>query len=379
MKKVIYYIWYKIIGFPFRLLPLKNNRIVLENYFGKGYGDNSKYIANELLKNLKKYDLIWLVKGNYYEDIPKEIKQIKRGTLSELYYISTAKIWIDNSRKPLGTTKRKGQFYIQTWHGCLALKKIEYDAIDKLSDDYKAVIKNDNKMIDLMLSNSNFCDEMYKRAFKYNGKILKYGSPRNDILINRTSEFKEKIQKKYLIEDNNILLYAPTFRNSYEYNPYDIDFDLLKEKLEEKTGTNWKILIKLHPNISNNSKKYINSKDCIDASSYPDIQELICACDLLITDYSSTMFETMIANKPVIIYANDIDSYADERGFYFKFDELPFPLTRNNKELLNYIENNNIKDIPNNYIEFNKKIGLKETGQASKKVVEEILKEVESK
>lgn len=137
MKHLIGYIWYKYIGFLFRLLPIKKNRIVMSNLLGKGYGDNPKYIANELLSR-KDVDLeiVWLVKDKYYDDIPREIKQVKRGTIKELYYLSTAKIWVDNSRKHIGVTKRKSQYYIQTWHGDLFIKMLEKDVEESLPKMY---------------------------------------------------------------------------------------------------------------------------------------------------------------------------------------------------------------------------------------------------
>ena len=92
------------------------------------------------------------------------------------------------------------------------------------------------------------------------------------------------------------------------------------------------------------------------------------AADFIITDYSSVMFEGMIADKSVIIYANDIEKYNKERGMYFEFDELPFPLARNNKELKDIIKNNDLNEMKKNYDSFKKKVGLVEEGVASKKV-----------
>ena len=108
-----------------------------------------------------------------------------------------------------------------------------------------------------------------------------------------------------------------------------------------------------------NSKELLNiDENIIDATKYSDVQELICASDLLITDYSSIMFEAMIADKPVIVYANDINDYKEERGYYYSFDELPFPLTTNNDELMKDINNNDLEKIKEKYIEFANKVRL---------------------
>lgn len=361
----------------FRIFPIKKNKIVFVNFSGKGFGDNAKYIYNELNKQNEKYDFVWLVRGDNYKDIPTNIRTVKIFSILSFYELATAKIWINNSRFDQFVVKRKNQFYIQTWHGGLALKKIEYDAEDKLSQYYKKVMKNDNKMIDLMISNSTFCTNMYKNGFKYSGEILEKGSPRNDILINNNYEIIKKVKLKYGITDEKVLLYAPTFRNDYKNNPYDIDFENLINKLEKVTNQKWKVMIKLHPRITDASKYIDNINKFINVTSYSDIQELINLCDLLITDYSSTMFEAMIAKKPVIIYANDFESYNNERGVYFNFKELPFPLSQNNKQLYEIIEKFNYNCFLDNYIKFSKVVGLNETGTASLEIANIIKKHIQ--
>ena len=217
-----------------------------------------------------------------------------------------------------------------------------------------------------MVSNSAFCTNMYKNSFWYNNEIIEVGSPRNDVLLNAdVKKMKEKVCDFFRLSiDTNLLLYAPTFRDNYEENPYNIDFKKVINLLENKTKKKWVSLIRLHPRESNPERFILFSNQVINATSYKDVQELILACKLLITDYSSTMFEAMIANKDVILYANDIEKYNDERGTYFSFDELPFDLATNNEQLLEKIDllgNNS-----NKYKSFKEKIGLKESGESSK-------------
>lgn len=369
--------FFSIFFYVFRIFKIKNNKIVCINFSGKGYGDSPKYIAEELLNDKMQYDIVWLVNNLNDENFPSNIRKVRIFSIKSYYELATAKIWINNSRFDQFVRKRKNQIYIQTWHGGLALKKIEYDAIDKLSEYYKKVMENDNKMIDYMISNSDFCTKMYRRAFKYKGEIIDIGTPRNDILVNYNSDVRKKVENYYNIDSKKkILLYAPTFRNSYEKNPYDIDFLKLKNELEYITKDNWEIVVKLHPRISNSD--ILKSKVLyIDASNYSDMQELIISCDLLITDYSSTMFESLIADKPVIIYANDIESYINERGLYFDFNELPFKLAKNNNELINIVRNNNIEELKKNYNIFKNKIVLKETGKSSSLICKLIKCEIE--
>ena len=203
---------------------------------------------------------------------------------------------------------------------------------------------------------------------------MEVGSPRNDILLDRPKDVVSRVRLYFGIKENeNILLYAPTFREDYKHDPYDIDFDKLKNKLLQVTGKEWKILIKLHPKIKDPRQLIKENKNTIDANGYVDIQELIISCDLLITDYSSVMFDAMIAEKPVIIYAKDADDYINNRGCYFSLSELPFLTVKNNSDLNTNLNSDFLKKYQHGYNEFKKKIGLKETGIAGKLVADKIM------
>ena len=152
---------------------------------------------------------------NLKQSLPKYVKPVKKDSLKYFYTVCTSKVWIDNRRPIIELTKRKKQFYIQTWHGGIALKKIEGDAENKLPKRYIKCAKKDSKAIDLMVSNSSFCTQMYRRAFWYNGRIEEYGTPRNDILMNEKNHkgIKEKVHKNLKIKNKyNLIMYAPTFR-----------------------------------------------------------------------------------------------------------------------------------------------------------------------
>lgn len=372
IKKMLYDIGILSIPFYlFRIFKIKKNKIICSNFYGNGYGDSPKYICEELLKNKKKYDIVWIVKKNIKKEFPEGIRTVNINTLKYIYELSTAKIWIFNCRKNRAVKKRKNQYYIQTWHGGIALKKIEKDVEDKLDSNYISQAKEDSASIDLMISNGKFCTNMYKNAFWYNKEIIEVGSPRNDVLINADKKQIKKIICKYynLKQSTEILLYAPTFRDRYLKNPYDINFSKVIKVLENKTGKKWVTLVRLHPK-ENCPEKFIEfSENVINVTKYKDIQELIISSSLLITDYSSTMFEAMIAKNKVLLYANDIKEYNDERGMYFKFQELPFKLATNNEELLKIITAINFENEVKEYLDFEKKIGLKENGTASKSVV----------
>ncbi len=366
-----------ILFYLFRVFKIKKNKIVCVSYHGRGYGDSEKYIIDELLKLNNKLDIVWSINDSVdTTSFPKQIRFVKIYSIKWIYELATAKVWLNNSRFEYYIKKRKDQYYIQTWHGSIPLKKIEYDAIDNLSKYYEKSMRNDSEMTNLAISNSRFCTELYKRAFKYNCEILEIGTPRNDVLLNNNYlEYNNRIKDYYKIGQNKkVLLYAPTFRNDYSNNPYNIDFNKVKKELDTKYKKEWIILIRLHPNIKDPSKLIDYNENIINASNYPDMQELLIGCDILVTDYSSSMFDAIILDKPVFLYTNDLEEYVSkERGFNFELQKLPFLLAKDEKELEDKILSFDELKMQEKYNQFKDEIGLSETGKSSKEVAKIIL------
>ena len=373
------YFFIKLFLILMRCFKIKNNRILVVSYTGKGFGDNSKYVVLELLKDINNMniEIYWAV-SNINEEFPNGVKKVKYNSIKYFYILVTSKIWLDNTRKPIYIIKRKKQVYIQFWHGCLAMKKIEFDASDRLGKVYLRGAKNDNNMINYLVSNSIYCSNvLYKGALKCDKQILEYGCPREDILIRKNKELIKKVKQYYKINENTkIILYAPTFRNIYT-GQYNIKYDALLSKLVTSLNDEYIILVRLHPNVSSNAKEYGVSfnKNVINASNYNDIQELIISSNLIITDYSSVMFDGLIANIPVILYANDYNDYYKERGFYFSFDELPFKICKNNNELIEIDYKKYYNDVKKEYSKFKKKIGFYNYNNSSYEV-SKLIKEV---
>ncbi len=365
LKKIIM-LFMSLIG------KINNNKIIFINFNGKGYGCNPKYIAEELHKRNKKYNLIWAVRDMDDKTVPSYIKKVKINRLRFFYDMATAKIWISNVRLPEYIHKKKNQFYIQTWHGGVALKKIEAAVADKLSKEYVKSAKKDSVMTDLMLSNSSFCTKMYKSDFWYNGDILECGSPRNDLFFRKNiNNIKKNIFNKYNVSKNKkVILYAPTFRNSDEYNYFSLDF----KKLISKLNDDYVVFVRLHPNVQNNNYEFNSS--IINVSDYGDIQELLIITDILITDYSSVMFEYLNIGNQIYLYVPDLNDYIDERGFYFSYKDLPFPILCSSDELIKSIKDNKYKDYTNAKKKFIKELNLMDDGCASSRVCDIIEKKI---
>ena len=359
----------KILFIIFRIFPIKNNKIVVCNYYGKGYGDNAKYIVNFLLENSKnKYEIIWLL-NNINDELPSGVKGVKFKSIRSFYYLAPAKFWIDQCRNHDYILTRKNQFYIQTWHSSIRIKKIEKDAIKYLPDDYIKNAISDSEKMDILTVGCEYSDKVYDRVFWYNGKRLNCGTPRFDVFFNNVEKKKIelKVRKFYKIsKDKKIILYAPTFQKKLK--EANLDYNNLIFNLNENSKNNdeYIALVKLHP-VSKN--KVNESNFVIDATNYPDIQELIIACDYFITDYSGCCFDAMYANKKCMLYIPDYDNYISlERELEMDIMDLPFPKIYNEIELIKKIKKFNEKEYKNNINRFLKKIGTYENGTACEQI-----------
>ena len=377
IKKLIKYVL-GIFFYIFRIFPINNKKICVVNFNGKGYGDNIKPIIEELIIQNKQdeFDIVWLV-AKKYDDIPKFIKQVKIKSLSAIYHLSTSKIWVNNHRFNTYVKKRKNQFYIQTWHSSLRLKKIEGDAINYLPPSYVEIAKHDSKMINLLTCGSLFSKKTYETSFWYDGEILLCGTPKFDIYFKDELKrnIKEKLLKKYNINSKKkIILYAPTFRKDDDKFSGNLDFSFLKN---DNDFENYVFLIRLHPN----SKALLQlSEEVINVTDYSSIEELLIACDMLITDYSGCCFDALVLKKPCILYVPDLKEYLlKERNLYFDFEELPFEKCSDLTSLKKKIHNFNYSKYLDKINGFSKKIGLLEKGKASKMICERIEKEIYEK
>ena len=193
----------------------------------------------------------------------------------------------------------------------------------------------------------------------------------------RHLQIKRNVYEYYNIKDEDkIVCYAPTFRGSYSLDCYKIDWEKILPAFEQMLKGNVHVLIRLHPNFldsNTNRASLFNSPKLHDATSYNDINDLIIASDVMISDYSSCMFDFAFTERPCFIYAVDSDKY--ERGFYLKLRELPFPFSSNSDELLHSISNFDYNDYHMKLKYCMKNVfGSFDKGDAAKEVVDWMLK-----
>jgi CDP-glycerol glycerophosphotransferase len=355
----------------YRHMPIQKNKIILWANSFKQYGCNPKYITEYILQNYsEQFELVWVFESEATkpEGLEKKVRIVHYFSLEYLKELHTAKFVICNMRTGAAYhwKKRPEQIYIQTWHSSLRLKKIEGDAAEHFTQDYIEICKEDSRKIDLLLSGCRFSTDIFKRAFWYDGEIMECGTPRCDILLNNTEYTRRKVFAHYnLPEESKLILYAPTFRSNKPSDFLGMNFIRLKEVL----GDNWIIGARLHPNVLVS----VIPEGAVSMSKYPDMQELIAAADILITDFSSCMFDMAIAKKPCVLYAPDLEEYLEkERGLYFDIEKLPFPLAKDMDDLCRILSEFDSGIYQQNIEAFMKTIGTFEDGHATERVCEYI-------
>jgi CDP-glycerol glycerophosphotransferase len=360
----------------FNLLPIKNYKIFLYSYYGAQYGDNPKYISEYIKENDQQgtYDIVWAFTDLESTQHLSNIRKVKVMTLRYFYELCTSKIIITNFRTTDYFVKRKNQYYIQTWHSSLRLKQIEKDAEAALPPHYVEMAKRDSKKCDLLLSGCRYSTEIFKRAFWYKGEIFESGIPRNDVLLRGNKDKVKAIKDKLNLSANTkVLLYAPTFRKDHRLDVYDLDYEPMLKAAQKKFGGNWVVLVKLHPHLLSKSNQMVQQKNVIDVTDYNDIQELLLIADILISDYSSLMFDYSLTKRPCFLYVPDVKQYLEkERNFYFNLEELPYKSAISNNDLLREIEQFDEIQYKQEVQTFLNKVGSYENGNSSELLLRKI-------
>ena len=373
MKNIIIEIGKKFLCIFF-VFPIKNNRIFFSAYSGRQYSCNPKYISDWIEQNYKdEFEIIWAFNEpdafSYLKN--RNIKCVKFKSIKYLYYLLTSRIVIDNVESWSILPKRTGQYVINTWHGGGAYKGVGLKRKDTSETLDKNMLRK-NERISIYLSSSKVFSQMTLReSFQYNGKIMECGMPRNDLLIKNDENKKNIIKEKLGInKKTGIVIYAPTFRHDLKYK-YMLDYEKTLNALKNRFGKEWIMLIRTHYYLQ--SEK-IESSRVKNVSDYPDMQELLLISDVLITDYSSSIWDFSLMEKPCFLFMPDYNEYIDEREFYTPIQDWPYPASFSMEDLedkiIKYDHEIAKKRILNHHI----KLGICESGMASEIVGKEIVK-----
>ena len=357
----------------FRVLPLKN-RVNFIAFSGRQYSDSPRRISELLLKEHPEIQQVWAFtepeKFRFLEETG--IKVVKYKSLEYLYYVMTSKVYVDNAEFWSALKFRPGQMVLETWHGGGAYKRVGGHRIDVNEREQQHAVEKMNKITLFLSSSQAFTKFVIRDAYQYRGEVLECGLPRNDDLLSPDPAVSAKVRKALDIPEHaKVLVYAPTFRNSHSLDLYDVDFDRLKAALERKFGGEWVILLRMHYYLADKAMA-VGAPYLRNATEYPDMQDLLQCADVLLTDYSSCMWDFSLMQKPCFLYARDIAEYRGERDFYTPIDSWPFPLADDNDTLEQVIADFNPDRYQAAVDRHHQELGSTESGTAAKQCVERI-------
>ena len=374
-------------------------KIVLFSCFnGKSYTCSPKAIYEYMLSDdkYKDYQFIWFFKAEEvkkYDFLNKNrnTKVVSKKSKDYEKYLHIGKYWFFNFKIADYIIPKKDQVFTQCWHGT-PLKRLGFDLThyDNQLNTVKEMRKRykiETEKFSYFISPSAYASGVFRSAwnlkeFGKNDIIIEKGYPRNDFLFKYTENDVSEIKKRILGEDiknKKIILYAPTYRANqhesgvgYVYKE-EVDF----EKMREKLGNEFIILFRPHYFVASvfNFDKYKGF--VYNASDVDDINDLYVISDMLITDYSSVFFDYANLKRPMIFYMYDLDYYRDEsNGFYFDVEEnLPGKIVKTDDDLIDEIIRVSKEfKYDKKYEDFNKKFNYLDDGEASKRVVETVIK-----
>ena len=358
----------------FRVLPLQN-RVNFIAFSGRQYSDSPRRISELLHKVHPEIQQVWAFvepeKFRFLEE--KGIKVVKYKSLQYLYYVMTSKVYVDNAEFWSALRFRPGQMVLETWHGGGAYKRVGGHRIDVNAREQHHAVEKMNKITLFLSSSKAFTKFVIRDAYQYRGEVLECGLPRNDDLLNPDPATAEKTRKTLGISaDKKVLLYAPTFRNSHTLDLYDVDFARLKASLETRFGGEWVIVLRMHYYLADKAMA-VGAPWLVNATDYPDMQELLLASDVLLTDYSSCMWDFSLMMKPCFLYARDIAAYQGERDFYTPIESWPFPLAADNDGLEKVIAEFDEAKYRADAARHHQELGSTESGTAAKQCAERIM------
>lgn len=319
-------------------IPIRNHHIFYESFSGLGVLDNPRAIFLQILKDpaLKYFVHVWSVadmemaKDNMkeFENLPN-VKFVQRESEDYYRYLASSKYLISNSTFGYFFTKRPEQVYINTWHG-VPTKYMGYEHTAERVENARGPARNFLAADYLLSANEFMTDIMYRRAYKldglFNGKVLEVGYPRNDLLINADKEkVYQKLQDAGLATDKKIILYAPTWKGQL-YNQLDYNVDEFKETVKKFTenidNSEYVIYLRVHYFLYKILANDPALKDILVPFTI-DTNELLSVVDILISDYSSIVFDFLITKRPIIFYVPDLKEYENGRGLYIPTETLP--------------------------------------------------------
>ncbi|MDP9407255.1 MAG: CDP-glycerol glycerophosphotransferase family protein [Actinomycetota bacterium] len=366
----------KVAALARQRLSRLSDDLVFYNSFNGRFTDSPRAVHEVLQSRRPDLRSVWLGDGDGF---PPDVPTVAPGSADYFREVGRARWVIANFMMP-AYAPRRGVTYVQTWHGT-PLKKIGYDN-PRYSRDDRGLRRSarDYAQWDFLVSQNRFSTEIFRRAFRFEGEVLEVGYPRNDVLSSPGRDaIRRAVRAELGIDDDvQVLLYAPTFRDDQKDASGRLAFPLAIDlaRMQEALGGRFVVLLRLHHWVSAGLGP-LPEQFCRDVSDRRDINELYLASDVLLTDYSSVMFDYAVTGKPIVYFTHDLESYRDAgRGFYFDLEaEAPGPLCRTTEELVSVLQESDrlAEDHAAAYRRFRDTYCYLDDGHAAERVVERLL------
>jgi len=292
-------------------------RIVYDSFHGR-YSDNPRALF-ERLRDRPGIEHVWLADPPHAEAFPADVPTVSIDSRDAVDALNGADLVIANTHVEVDWVKSPGTTYLQTWHGT-PLKRVHHDVLWAPPGRLEQ-LDGDVARWDILLSPNPASTPRLRGAFRFAGQVAETGYPRNDLLVGDLGDSVRDVVRKELgiPEHATAVLYAPTWRDNEKFTshggPVPLGLDLAA--LSDHLGPEYYLLARTHNMMTGLSGPPAVPR-VIDASLYPDVRDLYLAADVLVTDYSSAMFDFAVTGKPMLYYAYDLERFRDEiRGFYF--------------------------------------------------------------
>jgi len=352
-------------------------RVVYNSFAGR-YSDNPRALYEALAMRGDAVEHLWMADPEHQFAFPADVDTVPFGGPAAREALESADVVISNTHIEMDWDKSPGTVYLQTWHGT-PLKHIHFDVLWAPPGRLE-YLTQDVRRWDHLLSPNAASTQPLRGAFDFRGHVLESGYPRNDSLSSpHSAQTRARVRRALGIpDDKTVVLYTPTWREDLVDGDGKQDFALHLDldQLTDRLGDDHVVLLRLHYMVSGRLGP-MDRPGVHDVSFHPDISDLYLAADVMVTDYSSTMFDFAITGKPMLFYTYDLEHYRDTlRGFYFDIEaDAPGPLVRTTGQLADALE-----DLPAvqrrydaSYARFRTRFCHLEDGLATQRVVDWLL------
>lgn len=370
LRSVLYRAIMRAVG---ALFPIDRDKTVYVSFGGHAYCDNPRAVSEMMQQLSPEAKPVWLFKdpAKPRPDMPDSVQAVRIHSLRSVFELATAGCWVLNGLMSPYMVKRRGQYYVQTWHGDRGFKVC-------LQESGKNGLP-DAKVLDLGVVGSGFGEAFFRSGFQFDGELLRVGSPRNDALL--AMDAAEVSRIRHLIglgEGERVVMYAPTMREelghtSKKQDVSSLDCTRVLNLLEARDARPWRMIVRAHSTIAGLTG-FEGDGRILDLSDYEDMRDLLMVTDLYMTDYSSSASDFALTGRPVAIYQPDYDAYQDkDRALHFTIEQSPFWTARTQDELDAILMNMTCDRVRENDRAILDFYDTEETGQASRRVAEWIL------